>query len=125
MPFAPSFLWLIDNWASLVRTPDQVFDGELNDLEFDCGVYFLIVGEGITYIGKTVQWRARERQHRKAGKRWDRHYGISVPCEHYEIIEEVEEAYLSAVMPAENVRKWGFGTDAAGLLAKELRKHWK
>lgn len=72
------------------------------------GVYFLIRGPEITYVGQAVDVLYRIARHRREGRRFDSFAYISCPAEQ---LDELEALYIRAFVPEEN---WSLGTRRKG-----------
>lgn len=65
-----------------------------------CGVYFLVNGSRVVYIGQTIDIEDRVREHIQHGKIFERYFWV--PC-HPEDRRRLETAYILMINPPENV----------------------
>lgn len=63
------------------------------------GVYFLFVGDDLTYIGQSQQIATRVKQHRRCGRPFTSYGFVDVPGD---VAEAVEIAYIHALKPSGN-----------------------
>jgi hypothetical protein len=81
------------------------YDGEtIIDASIPCGsmtgLYFLIVGSDIKYVGQSIDVLGRISRHMRDGKVFDSFSFISSPKE---TLDALEETYISALLPDWNV----------------------
>ncbi len=82
-----------------------------------CGVYFLISGREVQYIGQARDVDVRLSQHWKDGKRWERVTVIECDLKHLDL---VESAYIHRFQPPLNGRQRGTGRIVAPLKEAQL-----
>lgn len=97
--------WSFRRFPEMAFTPEQVIAAAAPTLELDgpydeSGIYFLIRGGRICYIGKAKELRGRIYQHRKQRRPFDAVAAIAGI--HWEFIGELEAAYVNAWSPPWN-----------------------
>lgn len=82
------------------------------------GVYFLLDGEEVVYVGQSHCVNARVRQHQSEGaKRFDRAVWLSVP---EKLLWDIEDAFISVFRPKYNRTSGALAVDAALILKRHL-----
>lgn len=70
-------------------------------MDSECGVYFLMRGPDVYYVGQTTNLLYRLYKHRKNGRKFD---GFAfIPCA-VEDLNRLESAYIAMLLPGENCR---------------------
>lgn len=84
--------------AAGLLTPEEILSLSIPNIG-GAGVYFLISGAEITYVGKSKNVAGRIRDHIKNGRQFDRF--MMHHCSASEI-DALEQRYISALRPAQN-----------------------
>lgn len=92
---------VVEAFAALPQSPEMIVARSLPSLD-QSGVYFLIDGGSIVYVGQAVNVARRIQRHQREGRAFERFYFI--PCPEREL-DALEERYIVALMPKWN-RKW-------------------
>lgn len=95
-----------------MATKESILNGAVSvDVLLDtCGVYFLIRGAEIVYVGQSVSVMSRLSQHLRGGKDFDRFAFVPVEKKNLNV---VEWAYINIFRPALN-KKFGLSTTELG-----------
>ncbi|MBB5509543.1 GIY-YIG nuclease family protein [Paraburkholderia atlantica] len=104
---------LLDVGASLPNFPGRIVQAMLDSplspeqiiaaaipTSVICGVYFLIRGERIVYVGQSKNVLRRIARHMDDGREFDR-FSVS-PCNEHEL-DGLERTYITALYPDENM----------------------
>lgn len=90
----------------LQLTHDEIAD-QAAPATSQCGVYFLLRGKTVVYVGQSLAFGGRLRTHLRDGsKSFDSFYFLSVPPE---LLDVVESYYVHQLQPEHNFKDWGRG----------------
>jgi hypothetical protein len=95
-------------------TPDEVAERAANMLQ-ESGVYFLLLGKQITYIGQSRDVWRRIKDHAASGRRFDSY--CWQPCEPSKLIE-LEAFCIKKFHPIENIHGSPFRTIRTNVVKK-------
>ncbi len=91
---------VLDALREIKYTPADITEGAI-PAGASCGIYFLVRGGEIVYVGKTLDVFLRLSKHRRAGRNFDAFNFL--PCPQSQL-DELERLYITAFLPLGNFR---------------------
>jgi hypothetical protein len=85
--------------SEIPHMPHEIVDASV-PMPFFCGVYFLVKGKEIVYVGQSVDILGRVSRHHRGGIDFDAF--CLLPCKK-EDMDRIEATYIAALMPDLNI----------------------